>query len=100
MNKNVSAQGEIFSLELTSDSSIINMDGVGPVRIKRSRRARRVIISVSPTIGVRVSVPYRTSVRKAMEFVETKKRWIQKHQALIAQNELRRQALAQNLRIS
>jgi predicted metal-dependent hydrolase len=45
-------------------------------------------------------VPYRTSVTKALEFVETKKRWIQKHQALIAQNELRRQALAQNLQIS
>jgi predicted metal-dependent hydrolase len=100
MNKNVPAQGELFSLELTAESSVINVDGIGPLRINRSRRARRVIISVSPTLGVRVSVPYRTSVRKALEFVETKKRWIQKHQALIAQNEQRRQALAQNLQIS
>jgi hypothetical protein len=100
MNKNVHAQGELFSLELAADLSVINVDGIGPVRINRSRRARRVIISVSPTIGVRVSVPYRTSVTKALEFVETKKRWIQKHQALIAQNEQRRQALAQNLQIS
>ncbi len=100
MNKNVHAHGELFSLELAADLSVINVDGVGPVRINHSRRAQRVIISVSPTIGVRVSVPYRTSVTKALEFVETKKRWIQKHQALIAQNELRRQALAQNLQIS
>jgi hypothetical protein len=100
MNKNVSTQGELFSWELAADSSVINVDGVGPVRINRSRRARRVIISVSPTLGVRVSVPYRTSVLKALEFVETKKRWIQKHQALIAQNEQRRQALAQSLQIS
>ena len=100
MNKNVSTQGELFSWELAADSSVINVDGVGSVRINRSRRARRVIISVSPTLGVRVSVPYRTSVLKALEFVETKKRWIQKHQALIAQNEQRRQALAQSLQIS
>ncbi len=100
MNKNITAQGELFSLELAADSSVINVDGVGPIRINRSRRARRVIISVSPTLGVRVSVPYRTSITKALEFVETKKRWIQKHQALIAQNEQRRQGLAPNLQIS
>lgn len=73
MNKNVHAHGELFSLELAADLSVINVDGVGPVRINHSRRARRVIISVSPTIGVKVSVPYRTSVTKALEFVETKK---------------------------
>jgi predicted metal-dependent hydrolase len=99
MNKNIPAQGELFSLESTADSTDINLEGVGPVRINRSRRARRVIISVGPTVGVRVSVPYRTSIRKALEFVETKKKWIQKHQALIAQNEKRRQALAPNLHI-
>jgi predicted metal-dependent hydrolase len=77
----------------------MDIDGIGPVRFHRSRRARRVIISVSPTAGVRVSVPRRTSFQKALEFVETKKRWIQKHLSLIAQNEKRRQALGQSLQI-
>lgn len=99
MNKNISAQGELFSLELTADSSVINVSGIGAVRFHRSRRARRVIITVSPTARVRVSVPRRTSFDKALEFVETKTKWIQKHLALIAQNEQRRQALGQSLRI-
>ena len=59
----------------------------------RSRRARRVIISVSPTKGVRVSVPVRTSFRKAFDFVDTKKGWIQKHLAIIEKNEHRKQTL-------
>jgi predicted metal-dependent hydrolase len=46
-----------------------------------------------------VSVPRRTSFPKALEFVETKKRWIQKHLALIAQNEKRRQESGQALQI-
>ena len=69
----------------------INVDGIGSVCFTRSRRARRVIISVSPSKGVRVSVPSRTSFQKAFEFVDTKKRWIQKHLAIIEQNEKKKQ---------
>lgn len=83
--------------DLTVNSCEMDVDGIGTVRFHRSRRARRVIISVSPTAGVRVSVPRRTSFLKALEFVETKTRWIQKHLALVAQNEQRRQALGQAL---
>ena len=74
------------------NSCTINIDGIGSVCFARSRRARRVIISVSPAKGVRVSVPWRTSFQKAFEFVEIKKRWIQKHLAIIAQNEKKKQA--------
>ena len=59
----------------------------------RSRRARRIIISVSPTKGVRVSIPVRTSFQRALEFVDIKKRWIQKHLAIIEKNEHRKQTL-------
>ena len=75
------------------NSCTIYIDGIGSVCFTRSRRARRVIISVSPAKGVRVSVPWRTSFQKAFEFVEIKKRWIQKHLAIIAQNERKKQAL-------
>lgn len=75
------------------DTSTIDIPGVGDVYFRRSRRARRIIISVSPVKGVRVSVPYRTSIQHALDFVETKKGWIQKHLQRIQQNEQRRQSL-------
>ena len=75
------------------NSCAINIDGIGSVCFSLSRRARRIVISVSPSKGVRVSVPRRSSFQKAFEFVEIKKCWIQKHLAIIAQNEKRKQAL-------
>jgi predicted metal-dependent hydrolase len=97
--KIISGLDRVSPLDLMVDSCEMDVDGIGLVRFNRTRRARRVIISVSPTAGVRVSVPRRTSFLKAQEFVETKKRWIQKHLALIAQNEKRRQELGQALQI-
>ena len=74
------------------NSCTINFDRIGTVYFHRSRRARRIIISVSPSKGIRVSIPWRTSLQKAFEFVDTKKRWIQKHLAIIEQNEKQKQA--------
>ena len=79
--------------------TIINIDieGIGPVCFNRSRRARRIIISVSPAKGVRVSVPLRISIGKAVDFVHLKQNWIRKHQAIIARVENRKQALGIHL---
>ena len=51
----------------------IEIDGIGLVHFTRSRRARRIIISVSPAKGVRVAIPSRSSLQKALEFVQVKK---------------------------
>ncbi len=98
-DKNISDSDRIPLSELMANSYMMKIDGIGLVRFHRSRRARRVIISVSPTSGVRVSVPRHTSLQKALEFVDTKKRWIKKHLALIVQNEQRKQAMGQTLQI-
>ena len=60
--------------DLSVNSREIDIDGIGLVHFRRSRRARRVIITVSSTAGVRVSVPRRISFLKAQEFVEIKKK--------------------------
>ena len=73
-------------------SYTINIDGIGPVLFEKSRRAKRVIISVRTSKGARVAVPTRTSFKKALEFVYLKKKWIQKHLARIEQNENQRKA--------
>ena len=74
------------------DDNNIEIDGIGSVSFIRSRRAKRIIISVIPQRGVRVAIPRRSSYRQALEFVQLKKKWIQKHLAIIAQIENRKQA--------
>ncbi len=76
-----------------TNSCTINIDGIGPALFKKSRRAKRVIISVRTSKGVRVAVPTQTSFKKALEFVYLKKEWIQRHLAKIEQNENRKKAL-------
>ncbi len=83
--------GGLSFLAMTN-SYTINIDGIGPVLLEKSKRARRVVISVRALKGARVAVPARTSFKKALEFVYLKKDWIQKHLVKIEQNENQRKA--------
>ena len=76
-----------------ADSRTIYVDGVGLILVERSTRAKRIIISVRPEKGVRVAVPNRTSIKSALEFVNLKKPWIQKHLVRIKQMESQTQAV-------
>ena len=76
-----------------ADSRTINIAGVGLILFERSIRAKRVIISVKPSKGVRVAIPNRVSFKSALEFVNLKKPWIQKHLVRIKQMESQRQAM-------
>jgi len=62
-----------------ANTNTIDIDGVGPVLFERSKRAKRVSISVKPFKGVRVAVPYRLSFKKAAQFAQTKADWIKTH---------------------
>ena len=59
------------------------INGIGPVLFERSKRAKRIIITVTPQKGVQVAVPNKTAFKKAEEFVHSKTRWINKQLALI-----------------
>lgn len=54
----------------------LHIEGVGPVLLEKSRRARRVNISVRPDIGVRVAVPVRESYSFAQQFLEANLGWV------------------------
>jgi predicted metal-dependent hydrolase len=69
------------------DSSTVEIDGVGPVLFERSKRAQRVNVSVRPSTGVRVAVPYGLSFKTAERFVRAKTDWIQRHLHRIRQYE-------------
>ncbi len=61
------------------NATTIKINGVGPVLFERSKRAKRVCISVKPFKEVRVAVPYRLSFKKAEQFARTKADWIKVH---------------------
>ena len=50
------------------ESVVVEIKGVGPVLLERSRRARHISITVKPFRGVRVAVPADVSFKKALEF--------------------------------
>jgi len=64
--------------EQMADSKTVEIAGAGPVLFQRSKKARRVIISVNPFTGVRVAVPKGCSFKEAEEFVCTQTGWIQR----------------------
>jgi predicted metal-dependent hydrolase len=77
--------------QLMTTLRTISITGVGPILFERSARAKRIIISVKHN-GVRVAIPKRVSLKSALEFVDLKKSWIQKHLARIKQVENQKQA--------
>ena len=78
-----------------ANSNTINIDGIGPILLEHSKRAKRIIISIKPFKGVRVAIPTRVSLKQALEFVNLKKYWIKKHLVIITRHETESRALAE-----
>ena len=55
---------------------IVEIEDIGKVAIRRSRKARRICIGVKPAKGITVTIPYGVSTTRAIDFVEQKKTWI------------------------
>jgi hypothetical protein len=64
---------------LSKNSKTIEIDSVGPVLLEKSKRARRLRISIRPFKGVRVAVPYGMSFSRAEEFINSHIKWMIKH---------------------
>ena len=79
--------------EVGGVSTIIAIDGVGPVLFERSKRAKRLSISVRPFRGVRVAVPLGLSLKEAEAFARAKSRWIRKHLDRMKRIEQRSEAM-------
>lgn len=75
------------------NSKIINIDILGPVLFEKSRRARRVIISVRPEKSIRVAVPLKISFEKALDFTYLSKKWIIKQLKKMEKDEIRNKPL-------
>jgi predicted metal-dependent hydrolase len=76
-----------------ANSKIINIDELGLVLFEKSRRAKRVVISVRPGKSVRVAVPLRVSLERALEFTYLSKGWILKQLVKMEKDEIRNKPL-------
>jgi len=62
-------------------SKTIEIDGIGPVMFVKSRRARKLNISLEPSDVLRVAVPYWTSFKEAMKIISSNIGWVRKYLA-------------------
>lgn len=65
-------------------SKTIEIEGLGPVLLDRSPRAKRINLSLRPFRGIRVAVPDQVSFRQAEAFARSKRVWLQKHMPQVA----------------
>ena len=56
---------------------ILRHPSLGEVTLSRTRRARRITLSVRPSGEVRLSFPPHVPVRRATEFLESKAGWVE-----------------------
>ena len=76
-----------------ANSCTVNINGIGPILLEHSVRAKRIAISIRPQRGIRVAVPSRTSFNRALEFIYLKKQWIHRHIAKMDYYENQRKSL-------
>ena len=74
----------------TGNKDIVEVDGIGLIRLKRSRRARNMNLTVKPFSGVGVTIPRGVSLKQVEQFVVSKTDWINKHLAQARQLERKR----------
>jgi predicted metal-dependent hydrolase len=65
----------------------VEVDGLGTVLLAKSKKARRLSMTVKPYKGIRVAIPYRTSFKDAMQFLASNFTWAQKNLQHIKQIE-------------
>jgi len=58
---------------------IKEIEGVGTLRFEKSRRARKLNISIEPTRVIRVAVPYRTSLEEAVDIIDSNTAWVKRY---------------------
>jgi len=75
-------------------SQTVELRSVGTVLIERSRRAKRISVSIRPFKGVRVAVPFGVSFETARSFAQSKAGWIKKHLSKMERLEQRAMTLA------
>jgi len=80
--------------ELINDN--IQIDEIGPVLIKSSKKAKHARISINTNGKVTVTIPYYLKRKHALEFVNSKKEWIIRGKIKASKRQLLRLNLSNN----
>lgn len=78
-------------------SALVEIKGAGAVLFERSRRAKRLNITVKPVKGVRVAVPLWMTFEDAYKIVSAKSGWIKKHALKMEEERRKNLELLKNL---
>ena len=81
-------------MKLKLKSKSVELSNVGTVLLERSRRAKRVSVSIRPFKGVRVAVPHGVSFDRALMFARSKAGWINEQLGKMEQMELKARQLS------
>ena len=57
-----------------------------PFIIRRSKRARHVRLTIHPDKGLEIVLPMRVNADEAMQFLDQKRAWIERHAMLLQRN--------------
>ena len=60
-------------------TTTLDIEPIGQVLFAKSKRAKRLSITLKPFKPVRVAVPHRTSIRKAKKYLDSNIEWVRKH---------------------
>ncbi len=75
------------------ETRIINIPGMGDVRMRKSRRATRFSISVTNSGDIRITIPRRGTIGQAKAFLREKSVWVARHRENACRLRLRHEAL-------
>jgi predicted metal-dependent hydrolase len=67
------------NLPYSLQSIQLHVDGIGPVQLERSLKAKRISIRLQPLKGVRVVIPHRSSFEDGQRFFYSKIDWVRHH---------------------
>lgn len=74
----------------TDKHDTLEIEGLGVIRLKRSRRARYMNLTVKPFCGIAVTIPYGVPVKRVERFVVSKAHWVVNRLASVRQLEQQR----------
>lgn len=55
------------------------LDWPPPFTLRKSQKSKRISLQISPHKGLVIVVPHRVNTQKALEFLEVKREWVEKH---------------------
>ena len=57
----------------------VHVENIGEVTLRKNKRSKNVSISIRPSKGVSVTIPYFLSYKYGLKILEQKRNWVEKH---------------------